>query len=104
MYVLVCECAVCRGTGGGGGFHGYCGIPAWLSCQCDGGGVSLRPHFLHCLTKRKMKRKRRKKRRRFSSAVHCPEAPYRSLPHDVPVRLLEESLGVHLHTGEPLQC
>lgn len=94
---------MCWGTGGGG-FHGYCGIPAWLSCQCDGGGVILRSYCLHCLMKRKTRMKRRKKRRTFSSAVHCPGAPCRiHLPGD-PVHLLEESLGVHLHTGAPLQC
>lgn len=99
-HVGVGECAVCRGTGGGG-FHGYYGIPA---CQCDGGGVILRPHCLHCLTKKKMRMKRMKKRRRFSSVVHCPGAQCQNhLPGD-PVPLLEESSGAHLHTGAPLQC
>lgn len=97
------ECAVCRGTGGGG-FHGYCGIPAWLSCRCDGGGVIPRPRCLRYLTKRKTMTKRRRTRRRFSSADHCPGAPCRiHLPGD-PVRLLEEFSAVHLHTGAPLQC
>lgn len=90
------ECVVCQGTGDDG-FHGYYGIPAWLSCQCDGGGVILR---LHCLTKKN----RRKKRGRFSSAVPHLGVQYRiHLPGD-PVPLLEESLGVHLHTEAPHQC
>lgn len=102
-YLWAGECAVCRATGGGG-FHGYCGIPAWLNCQCDGGGVILQPCCLRYLTKRKTRMKRRRKRRKFSSAVHCPGVPCRTrLPGD-PVRLLEESSEVRLHTGAPLQC
>lgn len=100
-YAWASECAVCRETGGGG-FHGYCGIPA--CCQCDGGGVILRPCCLHCLTKRKTRMKRRKKRRRFSYAVHCPGAPCQIHLLGDPVPLPEESSGVRLHTGAPRQC
>lgn len=103
MCVWVYVCAVCRGTGGGGGddggFHGYCGIPA--CCQCDGGGVILRPRC--CPTKRKTRMKRRKKKRRFSSAVQCPVAPCRIHLRGDPVHLPEESAGVRLHIGAPPQ-
>lgn len=99
--VWVCECAVCQGTGGGG-FHGYYGIPAWLSCQCDGGGVI---HQLRCLRcwMRKTRKKKKRRRKIFSFAFHYPGALCLTRLED-PVHLPEESLVVHLHTGAHLLC